>query len=294
VVLNTPWIVLDNAICFRVSGKDARRYLHNRLSQDIRALVSGHSARAAALSAQGRVEGVFAVICESDDRFLLVCDGGDRALVEAALKRFIVADRVVCDDLSSQVCLAHVAAEDSVVAQTLEQTGLQSLCRFSRRRVGAEGVDIVIASGDKDQVSSKLMERLGDVLSRERYDYLRWEASCPVFPEEINDQGMVLEFGLRDAVSFTKGCYVGQEVVERSDAIGRVPRTLARITLQGSGAVALGEPVTNPAAASLGKVVGAVRLSGADTVYLFALLSAGKYKEGDEVVCAGRSGTIVG
>jgi folate-binding protein YgfZ len=294
VVLNTPWIVLDNAICFRVSGKDARRYLHNRLSQDIRALVPGHSARAAALSAQGRVEGVFTVFCESGDRFLLVCDGGDRSVVEAALKRFIVADRVVCEDLSSQVCLAHVAAEDSVVTQTLQQAGLQSAYRFSRRRVATEGVDLVIASDDKNLVSSQLTEFLGEGVSRERYDYLRWEASCPVFPEEINDQGMVLEFGLRDAVSFTKGCYVGQEVVERSDAIGRVPRTLARITLKGSGTVALGEPVTNSAAASLGKVVGAVRLSGVDTVYLFALLSAGKYKEGDEVVCVGRSGTIVG
>jgi folate-binding protein YgfZ len=237
---------------------------------------------------------LFTVFCESDDRFLLVCDGGDRSVVEAALKRFIVADRVVCDDLSSQVCLAHVAAEDVVVMQTLEQAGLQSACSFLRRRISAEGVDIVIASGDKDLVSCKLTEILGEGVSRGRYDYLRWQASCPVFPEEINDQGMVLEFGLRDAVSFTKGCYVGQEVVERSDAIGRVPRILARITLQGSGAVALGEPVTTPAVASLGKVVGAVRLSGVDTVYLFALLSAGKYKEGGEVVCAGRSGTIVG
>ncbi len=294
MVLTTPWIVLYNALCVRVSGKDARRYLHNRLSQDIRVLIPGQSARAAALSAQGRVEGLFSVVCESDDRFLLVCDGGDPRVVQAALTRFVVADRVVCDDLSKQVCLVHVAADDGVVAQVLARTGLRSVCRIVNARISDQGCDLVIDSADKEYVSGKLAASLGEGLSRERYDYLRWKAGYPVFPDEINELGMVLEFGLRDAVSFSKGCYVGQEVVERSDAIGRVPRTLVRVALEGAGAVVPGEPIATPAAAPLGKVVGVGNVSRIDTVYLFALVSAGKYKEGDEVVCAGRRGIIVG
>ncbi len=306
---NSAWIVLSNAICFRVSGRDARRYLHNRLSQDIRALKSGQSARAAALSAQGRVEGLFSVWCEGDDSFLLVCDGGDPRMVEAALKRFIVADRVVCDDVSDQACLVHFAAEECLAVECLKLATLPKLCSFSLARIAGYGVDLLVASGDREYVSSKLVSRLGAGLSRERYDYMRWAAGYPVFPEEINEQGMVLEFGLRDAVSFTKGCYVGQEVVERSDAIGRVPRSLARIALEGNGTLDSGEPVNTPAGVALGKVAGTINSSGSYseiatvsllghfagkyTTYLFALLGAGKYKEGDRVECAGRAGVIV-
>jgi len=170
VVLKSEWIVLSDAICFRVSGKDSRRYLHNRLSQDIRALMPGQSARAVALSAQGRVEGVFSVWCEGEGRFLLVCDGGDPRVVGSALKRFIVADRVVCDDISSQVSLVHVVSEEPLLASGIEQVGLRIICRFTRGRIDQYGVDLLIGSGDRAALLGKLGECFGPGLAPERYD----------------------------------------------------------------------------------------------------------------------------
>jgi folate-binding protein YgfZ len=291
--MSTPWILLDSAVCFRVSGKDARRYLHNRLSQDIRSLESGSSAPAAALSAQGRVEGVFTVFCEADDSFIVVSDGGNAGGLAESLKRFIVADRLVVRDISREVCVLHVGEERADLVSRLEGAGLRVLCFTRCRRIASNGLHIVVDSPNREGAVHVLNRELGDPMGRQHYDHRRWVAGCAVFPEEINEQGMVLEFGLREALSFTKGCYVGQEVVERSDAIGKVARQLERIVLEGSSSVGVGSAINTASGEALGKVVGEVQAPQHGEVYLFALLRVGKYNGDDPVECGGRRGVVV-
>ena len=74
--MSRKWIHLEDAVVLRVSGKDARRYLNNRLSNDLRSAKPGDVVRAAALTPQGRVEGLFSVFIENEEVFLLVCVGG--------------------------------------------------------------------------------------------------------------------------------------------------------------------------------------------------------------------------
>lgn len=291
--MSTPWIWLDNAVCFRVSGRDARRYLHNRLSQDIRALAPGRSALAAALSAQGRVEGLFSVFCEADDRFIVVCDGGDAEVLAGTLKRFLVADRVTVQEFSAEASVVHLGVDEGSASQCILAANLESVCCIPRTRISDDGVDLIVNSRDREMVTRTLTRECGERISSERYNYLRWVKGSAVFPDEINDQGMLLEYGLREAVSFTKGCYVGQEVVERSDAIGKVPRQLERIVLEGGTSVGIGSSISASSGEVLGKVVGEVLLANVDETYLFALIRVGKYKGNDPVVCADRRGIIV-
>jgi folate-binding Fe-S cluster repair protein YgfZ len=119
---------------------------------------------------------------------------------------------------------------------------------------------------------------------------------------------MILEYGLREAVSFSKGCYVGQEVVERSDAVGKIPRFLERLeidlaqpALVGSDLVInqqqlKGASISNVSGEVLGRVVGVIadRISYQDkrggselisSFKLFALLRNGRYKVEDELFC---------
>ncbi len=298
---STSWYILDSALVFRVTGRDARRYLHSRLSQDIKKLAPGDSVLAAALTAQGRVEGVFSVFCQADEDFFLVCDGGDPALVEGALKRFAVADRVVFEHIRSHVSVLHIgAADDSCLQDIMAQVALDSLgdriLQIRRHRIASKGVDLIVIGGDQSLMVEKLRGILGAELTRAQYDSLRWQAGCAVFPDEINEQGMVLEFGLREAVSFAKGCYVGQEVVERTDAIGRVPRRLERIALNGSARVGRGSSITSTSGEVLGKVVGEIEASQGveqQQIYLFALLGVGKVQGGAEVICGERKGVVV-
>ena len=286
----SKWFPIDSAVTFKVSGKDSIRYLHNRLSNDIRALGVGASGLAAALSAQGRVEGLFSVSRIGESEFLLSSDGGDATKLSEIIRRFVVADRVTFEDITKDLAVVHIAVSRDDLYPKLKDLGVVPLSIMDRARLSSFGVDIVINISD----AAIVQQSFGEPLSKANYDLLRWEFGTPVYPSEVNDGGMLLEYGLRNAVSFTKGCYVGQEVVERSDAIGKLPRQIARIRLTGSDLLSGGESVVTLSGEALGKVVSVIPDPEQKGLLLFALLKSEKYKDGDAVIIAGRQGQVHG
>ena len=101
-------------------------------------------------------------------------------------------------------------------------------------RVSTVGSDVILVTEVPIDGLRRLKELFGPALSEESYNLLRIKQGVPVYPDEINEDVILSECGVLDAVSFSKGCYVGQEVIERSDAIGRLPRALERIRLVGN------------------------------------------------------------
>jgi len=291
--MSTPWTLLESAVCFVVSGKDAKRYLHNRLSNDIRGLAVGASLEAAALSAQGRVEGFFSVQCLADDRFVLVADGGESEALRATLGKFIVADRVTLENVTSSVAVLHIAQEQAELGARNVYSPDQCVGVISCRRVADIGAHLVLKREALDEVTKRCRALFGAPVAPREYETLRWKAGVPVYPTELNDDVILTECGMREAVSFTKGCYVGQEVLERSDAIGKLPRTLERLVLTGDGVVASGASLVSNDGAPVGKVVSSVANNERAETLVFALLRTGKYSRGDVVRCGDRLATIV-
>lgn len=275
-----------------MSGKDARRYLHNRLSNDIRNLSVGVSTQAGALSAQGRVEGLFSVYCLSEDCFVVLADGGDASQLRATIAKYLVADRVIVEELLPAPWVVHIAVE-AEPSGGLQIPEADLICTIPRRRVARSGSDLVIRGEAGPRISALCQQRLGSALTDAEYYRLRWKQGVPVFPDEVNDQVILTECGMREAVSFSKGCYVGQEVLERSDAIGKLPRALERVVFQGSDPIEQGSVVSNAQGASIGKVVSSVKSAVSEQIYAFALLRSGTYSAGDSVTCAGNAGEVI-
>lgn len=291
--MSACWYHLSRAVCLNVSGKDARRYLNNRLSNDLRALPPGQSLRAAALSPQGRVEGLFTVFLNSEERFYLVSDGGNRQALLASVGRYIVADRVSIEDITSTATVIHVGLSVERVQERLAIGKEQDVYMRAHARIGREGTDILILGDDSAETCRQCAASFGGQLSSERYDLLRCKWGTPVFPLEVNEQAVLTECGLRDAVSFSKGCYVGQEVIERSDAIGKLPRSLERVVLSGIDAPREGTPVHNSSNEAIGKLVSVMVDSESQHIYAFALLRTGKYSTGEVIRCDGLEGTVL-
>lgn len=286
--MSLTWYLHPAPVVFRVTGKDARRYLNNRLSQDLRTASSGASMMAGALTPQGRVEGLFTVYVEADDVFYLACDGGERQPLFATLSRYIVADRVSIVDCSSQAIFGHLVGEVAFELST------EATCFTSpRQRIGALGEDLLFVSQDPDKVRAELVKRLGQPLQTAQYDLLRFANGLVQFPSEVNDSIILTEAGLREAVSFQKGCYVGQEVIERSDAMGKLPRHVERIVFQGTGAIALQAVVLGKDEKPIGKVLSVFNDSARSCMCAFALLKTGSYAPKDKVQCEGLVGTIL-
>jgi folate-binding protein YgfZ len=292
-LMSTPWRLFSAGAIFEVSGKDARRYLNNRLSNDIRSLQPEHSIVAAALTAQGRVEGLFTVFCLADNTFLLVADGGNRQALFASLGRFIVADRVSVQDVSSSTALLHIAAQDDDVQRVVDLLGPARSFHALASRISAMGTDIVVRDADLPALVEKLKALFGEALGDDEYDLLRSKHGYAAYPSEINSEIILTESKRSEAVSFSKGCYVGQEVIERSDAIGKVPRQLERIVVDSPGSIAAGDSIVGSDGAAIGKVVSVFPDAAAGRIFLFALLRTGKYAVGDTFRCGELTGSLI-
>ncbi len=282
------WYLQPSPVVFKVTGKDARRYLNNRLSQDLRTVSAGASLVAGALSPQGRVEGLYTVYAQSEDLFYLASDGGERQPLFAALGRYIVADRVSIIDCSSEALVGHIAGA-ALPHLGGDVTSLAHACA----RLGADGEDFLILTDKTEDIRAHLLQQLGAPFSASEYDLKRFEAGFAQYPEEINDSMILTEGGLREAVSFQKGCYVGQEVIERSDALGKLPRHLERIVFEGTDAFSSQASVIGTESKHIGKIISTIADSANNKLCAFALLKNGAYAAHDQVHCEGRAGTIL-
>ena len=164
---------------------------------------------------------------------------------------------------------------------------------FRSRRLSETGSDCLVLGVASERVSEELRARCGDPLSSDEYRLCRIKQGVPVFPDEANSDTILTEAGLYSAVSFSKGCYVGQEVIERSDAIGKLPRTLELIRLNGASSIEPGTSVVNGSGEAIGKVVSSAVDGAEGATFLFALLRSGKYGSAEPVECAGLTGAIV-
>ena len=237
-------LLIDTASIIEVSGRHAVRYLNNRLTNDIKRFMDRAPAqavaetsdlpnlRAAALSAQGRVEGLFTLLLgvqrpvgsATPGGILLVCDSGagSEEFVES-LGRYKVADDVhftVCAELT----LVHSSSPD------VFSVGCAS---WDRSRGIPNGRDVLVPREKVSELS---------FISQEQATFRRLVSGEPQFGVDFDSDVLLAESGFSDAVSFTKGCYVGQEVVARIDALGKPPRVMVRCKVVGGDPIG-GEPV---------------------------------------------------
>ena len=214
--VGAAWIPRDVVLA---SGPDAASFLQGQVSQDIDALATGGSALAFVLAPQGKVDALVRLTRLADDSFLLDTDGGFGAALLARLQRFKL--RVKCDlEAADRRCLAvrgPRAAE--VVAGASPGDGTLAL---PADWPGWDGVDLV---GDDPHVPDGVT-----VCSSDAYEGARIVAGVPRMGAELDERTIPAESGLVDrTVSFTKGCYTGQELVARLDSRGHVNRHLRRV-----------------------------------------------------------------
>ncbi|MEN3315265.1 MAG: tRNA-modifying protein YgfZ [Acidimicrobiaceae bacterium] len=209
----------------RVAGPDSAKFLQGQLSQDITAIATGASAWSFLLAPQGKVVALLRVTRESDDSFLLDTDGGwGEAMVER-LQRFKL--RVKCDfePLAWRcVALRGPAAHDLAAGAAAGASGLAVDADWP----GLPGVDLLGAApaAPADAVACPPAA----------YEAVRIECGIPVMGRELDESTIPAEAGVVEAtVSFTKGCYTGQELVARIDSRGgNVPRHLRGLVFDGA------------------------------------------------------------
>lgn len=219
----TPFRVAITRDVIVATGKDARTFLHSQLSNDIAGLAVGAVTHAFILDPSGKLNAFFRVRCFADDHFVLDVDAGCGTAALARLNKFKI--RVQCD---------FVLTTEEVVAIRGVPTGLEIPGTVPAWRRGDGAFDVFV-SGAEAPLADIGELRIGAAPIRTGTDAEfhaeRVRCAWPMFGIDITDASLPAETGLVDvAVSFTKGCYPGQELVERMDSRGSTaPRTLMRL-----------------------------------------------------------------
>jgi folate-binding protein YgfZ len=212
----------------RATGKDAKDYLHRMTTQDVNALPPGGSAYATVLNAKGHLLADAHVLVEHDG-VLLVMDPAGAEAARAHLERFVIMDDVTFEDLSASLRVVPVVGPES--AARLGPRAASGR-RISNRRRGVPGLDFVVGIDEAGPFRAALLGEGAEEVGAEDLEVLRIRGGQARFGVDMDASRLPMEAGLtRAAISFTKGCYTGQEVVLRATARGHLQRGLVQLEL---------------------------------------------------------------
>jgi folate-binding protein YgfZ len=229
------WLDLSARGRIVARGRDRARFLHNVTSNEVKKMTPGSSAYAFLLTPQGRIQADLYLIC-FEDHFLIDTEPGLRQKVQQLILKYKVADQVELEDVTEATCSLGVEGTNAGAVSLppgdhytapLTVTGQPGFRVYGPAGRKAELIALVEAAGARPAAP-------------EDARLVRIENGKPVFGEDIRDTSLPQETQQMHAVSFTKGCYIGQEIVERIRARGHVNRKLERIELEGSAPVPAG------------------------------------------------------
>ena len=201
-----------------VEGADRVAFLQGQLTQDVKAMAPGDVRHAAALTPKGKI--VFlARVMALPDRLRLLVPADSRESILAHLKKYVIFQKVAISDRSTELSLVglygpraeQIAAPEGAVSLPGE---------------GEFWSEVLLPSAGLADLE-RVLESAGSALvSEETAEVLRVEAGRPRFGRDADAANFADEVGLDAAISTTKGCYVGQEIVARTRTYGRVNRRM--------------------------------------------------------------------
>ena len=245
---------LEDRGLLRVAGGDRVRWLDGMLSNDVASLAPGperSGCHALLLTRQGRIVADLHVLLRPESLWLELPRAA-LAHTREVLERFIIADDVVLEDASDEC--ERIALERPGAAALLAPELAADACS----ELGLGGAELVVAAyglagagrqlfapvGAGDAVAAALRERGAEAGlvegGAEALEILRIEAGVPRLGRELDEEVLPAEARLERAVSTTKGCYTGQEVVARMASRGRVSHLLVGLRFPEPEAAAVG------------------------------------------------------
>ncbi|HEY7041954.1 MAG TPA: aminomethyltransferase family protein [Methylomirabilota bacterium] len=250
-----------------VTGRDRQAFLQGMLTNDVKALQPGQGAPAAFLDAHGKVIALL-VVYATADRVLVELPAGMTEKTLQTLDHFLISEKASFE--AADDAFAVLSLQGPSARALLERLcgGAIELAPYAHAEVTLSGAPVRVINraegpgpGFHCWVAADQGERLREAFvdagavpaSPEILDVLRVEAGQPWYPQDVDDSVILPETRLESLVSYTKGCYIGQETVARVKYRGHVNRAL-------SGLVVDGDRVPEPGARLIaeGKEVGRV------------------------------------
>lgn len=276
----TGLIDCSHRAVLRLTGPDRQTFLQGMVSNDVAALAPGQGCHAAFLDSTGHMLAelyVHAVpgslLIETDSRCL--------GRLAATLDKYLIMEKVEIADVSSEWAILSVQGDGARAALAsvlnvpipdlapitnvaVETTDGAKGYLIAMSHSRASGYDLWLPASAAGVVREQVIAAGAGPLGEEAAEILRVEAGIPAWGTELSEEVLLPEAEISDAISYTKGCYIGQEIVARLHARGHTNRALRGILLaQGAETPKLGDVVKIPddqpdAGRPIGRITSAV------------------------------------
>jgi folate-binding protein YgfZ len=235
-----------------VVGPDGAEYLQGQLTNDVESIAVGEGQYAALLDRKGHMQTDMRVLRPATEEILLDFEPAARAAALRHLTMYSVGrDVQIVDSTEERAIVSLIGPRAAEIAATPPlpefANEMASVAGIPVLAVGTrQGIDLFLPSGERDRLIAALTDAGAVEVSPEAVEIVRVEAGVPRFGAEMDTATMPAEAGIvEDAVSFTKGCYIGQETVARLHYKGKPNRHLRGLRLSGAAepgaALRLGE-----------------------------------------------------
>jgi aminomethyltransferase len=227
-----------------VTGEDRTRWLNGTITNNVRDLAPGNGVYSFVLNAQGRIQGDLTAF-QRGDYFLLVTDESQASNLAAWFDRFIIMDDVELANVSEK--LASVGVKGQKAAEVLRRAGFPAdLAPLQVVDAVWNDIGISVARGASEPfpefeiwfapentaaVWDALVQAGAVPVGFEALEVFRIASGVPAFGQDIRERDLPQETEQKHALHFVKGCYIGQEIVERIRSRGNVHRGLIGFTL---------------------------------------------------------------
>jgi tRNA-modifying protein YgfZ len=291
-------------------GADRRSYLQGLLTNDIEALTPGTGCYAAMLTAQGRMLTDMRVL-ELGDGVLLDVPAAVVQPIRDHLDRFVFSEDVQVEDVTAaraEIGLYGPRAHDVLVKAGIEGDAPSSLFGVTRVRLagagallvrsdeaGVDGYDVIVDRADEEQVTATLLAAGATRVSEADADAVRIESGRPRFGVDMDTDTIPLEAGLEErAISRSKGCYVGQEVIVRVQdrGRGRVAKRLVGLALPAGAPVPVRAARVTAGEKEIGRVTSAALSPALGHPIALAYVQRDFVADGTDVSVDGAAATV--
>jgi folate-binding protein YgfZ len=211
-----------------VSGSEAVMFLNGLITNDLKTLEENRWMPAAFPNVQGRLLAAVRVLRRRDD-ILIDTEAATREKVIKIIERFTLAGDFKVADLSSESALTSLQGRRAGELRELI-TDDDETTIVPATHTGEDGVDVITSAARKERLWQTLVSAGATPVSAEVEEILRIEAGIARYGVDMDETNVVTETNLDDAVSYAKGCYLGQEIIVRIKHRGHVAKKLTGLS----------------------------------------------------------------
>jgi len=254
-----------------LEGAEVVQFLNGMITNDVKALPVGAWMLAAFPNVQGRLIAFARVLRLGEAEFFLDTEAATRAPVLAALERFTLAGDFRVRDVTEET--AHLSLQGAGAKKIVSTILSEEAAQVEREKVfaaewqgakltvirathtGENGFDVFVNSVQASSLQQAFVDAGGVRVGSDAQETLRIEAGIPRHTADMDETNVVLETNLDEAVSYTKGCYIGQEIIARIHWRGHVARRLAGLSFDDANVqVAVGDKLQTVDGKDAGRV----------------------------------------